>query len=252
VIPVKDFRNSQHPPGTLNRPRMSPEKPMPSAPHRILVVEDDTKLGRQIVDVLREAGYEPTWVQDGRAALEAPLASFSLIILDLMLPGAHGLDVLKRIRETSDQPALILSARNETSDKVRALDLGADDYVTKPFWPEELVARVEARLRRPTLTRSGVIETGDLSLDVAARRVLVAGASVELTRAEFDLLAALARRTGAAVPRAWLLEHVLDPDREGTERTLDVHISRLRRKLGSAGRHIVTVWGVGYRLEAGE
>jgi DNA-binding response OmpR family regulator len=167
-----------------------------------------------------------------------------------MLPGKYGLDVLKRLRTEADVPVLILSARNDTSDKVRALQLGADDYLTKPFWPEELLARVHARLRRPALERDGTIESGDLAVDIEARRVLVKGVAVELTRAEFDLLAALARRPGAAVSRAHLVEKVLDPDRDGTERTLDVHISRLRKKLGPCGGRIATVWGVGYRMEA--
>jgi len=216
---------------------------------RVLVVEDDASLGQQVVDRLREAGFDPTWVQDGRAALEVSPEPFSLLVLDLMLPGAHGFDVLKKLRAESDVPVLVLSARNDTRDKVRALDLGADDYVTKPFWPEELVARIQARLRRPSLDRSGLVEVAELTIDAQARRVWVAGAEVELTRVEFDLLAALARRPGVAVPRSRLVEHVLDPDREGTERTLDVHVSRLRKKLGSAGRFVATVWGVGYRLE---
>ena len=216
---------------------------------RVLVVEDDASLGQQVVDRLREAGFDPTWVQDGRAALEVSPEPFSLLVLDLMLPGAHGFDVLKKLRAESDVPVLVLSARNDTRDKVRALELGADDYVTKPFWPEELVARIQARLRRPSLDRSGLVEVAELTIDAQARRVWVAGAEVELTRVEFDLLAALARRPGVAVPRSRLVEHVLDPDREGTERTLDVHVSRLRKKLGSAGRFVATVWGVGYRLE---
>jgi DNA-binding response OmpR family regulator len=227
--------------------------PPPSGPRmnpRVLLVEDDEDLGRQIVDHLREAGYEPAWVRTGSQALQAAPRDFSLMILDLMLPGVPGLDVLKRLRERSDLPVLILSARNDTADKVRALQLGADDYVTKPFWPEELLARVRARLRRPVLQRTDVLEAGDLRVDLVARRVAVAGRPVDLTKVEFDLLAALARRPGAAISRGWLAEHVLDPEREGTERTLDVHISRLRKKLGPCGRCVATVWGVGYRLEA--
>ncbi len=146
---------------------------------------------------------------------------------------------------------LVLSAKTDTAVKVRALELGADDYLTKPFWPEELVARVQARLRRPTAQRDGRLELGPLTLDLQARRVLLHGEPVELTRVEFELLRALARRPGAAVQRAWLVEHVLDPEREGGERTLDVHISRLRKKLARLPDAITTVWGVGYRLEPG-
>jgi DNA-binding response OmpR family regulator len=219
---------------------------------RILLVEDDEKLGRQIQDFLNGEGHETTWIRSGSEALDISPTGYGLLILDLMLPGAHGLDVLKQLRSHSDLPVLILSARNETIDKVRALGFGADDYVTKPFWPEELLARVRARLRRPGLQRSDTIELGGLSIDLAARRALVAGSVVDLTRVEFDLLAALARRPGAAISRAWLVENVLDPEREGGERTLDVHVSRLRRKLGPCGRWIATVWGVGYRLEIAE
>ena len=217
--------------------------------HRVLLVEDDEKLGAQVVASLTEAGYEASWFKDGRAVTPEAVDGLSLLILDLMLPGSHGLDVLKRLRGESDVPVLILSARNETQDKVRALELGADDYLTKPFWPEELLARVAARLRRPVLQRAGVVQLGELGIDLDQRRLRVAGEAVELTRVEFELLAALARRPGMAVSRAWLAEHVLDPEREGGERTLDVHVSRLRKKMGASGRRVLTVWGVGYRLD---
>jgi two-component system response regulator MtrA len=217
---------------------------------RVLVVEDDEKLARQVVACLAEGGFEPTWVKDGAAALAQDPRGFALIVLDLMLPGAHGLDVLKEFRRECEVPVLVLSARNDTTDKVRALELGADDYLTKPFWPEELLARVHARLRRPVLQRDGPLTVGELAIDLAGRSVRVADAPVELTRVEFDLLAALARRPGAAITRAWLVEHVLDPERDGTERTLDVHVSRLRKKLGTAGARLATVWGVGYKLDA--
>lgn len=220
---------------------------------RILLVEDDLSLGRQIEATLRDAGYDPTWLKDGDAALREPVRPYALVILDLMLPGAYGLDVLKQIRGGgSAVPVLILSARNETRDKVRALQLGADDFVTKPFFPEELVARVKARIRRPAMETDGVVEAGELVVDLASRAVTISGAPVELTRVEFDLLAALARRPGAAVARSWLADNVLDPEREGTERTLDVHVSRLRRKLGDSGKRVATVWGVGYRLDMSE
>ena len=181
----------------------------------------------------------------------APLEGLSLIVLDLMLPGGHGLDVLKHVRGNKEQvPVLILSARTETTDKVRALELGADDYLTKPFWPEELLARVKARLRRPTLAASsGSLTLGPLNLDAEGRVATVDGQPVELTRVEFDLLHALAKRPGAAISRTWLVDHVLDAERDGAERTLDVHVSRLRKKLGAAGSMVTTVWGVGYRLQ---
>jgi two-component system response regulator MtrA len=222
-----------------------------SAPAKILVVEDDARLGEQVIDRLRANGFDPTWVREGGDALAQDPAAYALVVLDLMLPGAHGLDILKRYRSECETPVLVLSAKNDTPTKVRALELGADDYVTKPFWPEELIARVQARLRRPNLTLGDVFESNGLRVDLKARRAHAGGAAVELTRVEFDILAALVRRAGAAVSRQWIAANVLDPDREGTERTLDVHVSRLRKKLGPRGAAIATVWGIGYRFDSG-
>jgi DNA-binding response OmpR family regulator len=218
---------------------------------KILLVEDDPRLGEQIAAHLREAGFEPEWLTRGDLALDAQPRDYALVILDLMLPGTYGLDVLKHLRQRSDLPVLVLSAKNDTATKVRALELGADDYVTKPFWPEELIARISARLRRPGLARTGPLQLGALAIDAEARTVEVDGAGVELTRVEFDLLLALAKRPNQALSRAWLAENVLDPERDGTERTLDVHVSRLRKKLGPCGTLVGTVWGVGYRLNTG-
>ncbi len=214
---------------------------------RVLVIEDDAALGAQLVSQLERAGLKVRWVRDGNEARDVELDGVRLVVLDLMLPGTYGLDLLRIFRTRSDVPVIVLTARNETADKVRALELGADDYVTKPFWPEELVARVQARLRRPTMTRGDLLRVGALELDLAARSAHVAGVAVELTHTELELLAALARRPGAALTRRALVEAALDL---GTERTLDVHVSRLRKKLPEGAPRIVTVWGIGYRLEA--
>jgi len=220
-------------------------------PERVLLIEDDQELGAQIVERLRRAGYQPTWWQEGRPIGPDAVPDVELVILDLMLPGLYGMDILTQLRDAkSEVPVLVLSARNDSADKVRALKLGADDYMTKPFWPDELIERVRARLRRPALLRSDAIEVGELHIDLAKREVRVGATVVELTRVEFDFLTALARRPGVALTRAWLVEHVLDPDRDGNERTLDVHASRVRKKLGP-GTFVETVWGIGYRLAAG-
>ncbi len=218
---------------------------------RILLIEDDPDLGAQLRRDLGKAGFEVTWVADGDEALSTSLEGMDLVILDLMLPGAYGLDILKKYRLTSEVPVLIVTARDHTADKVRALGLGADDYVTKPFWPEELLARVKARLRRPELKKSDekVVRAGALEIKESERRVLLSGQAVELSRTELEVLFALSRRAGRPVERARIAEEALSEDGDGDGRALDVHVSRLRKKLGAEGKRIATVWGIGYRLE---
>ncbi|MCB9831513.1 MAG: response regulator transcription factor [Planctomycetes bacterium] len=225
---------------------------IPAAGSRILLVEDDAKLASQVRANLERDGFAVDWVDQGDSVLACDPDRYDLVILDLMLPGMHGLDVMKHLRQRSDLPVMILSARNETDDKVKAFRFGADDYMTKPFWPEELVARVRARLRRPGLLRDGRIERGELVIDLPARRVLLGDREIDLTRAEFNLLAALARRAGEALTRHALVEASLDGEAESGDRALDVHVSRLRRKLGPAAEAVVTVWGVGYRFDPGD
>ncbi len=216
---------------------------------RVLLIEDDHELGTQIVSSLRAAGYEPTWWKEGKSVPTS--AEFDLVVLDLMLPGMTGMEILRELRTHAEMPVLVLSAKTETADKVAALQLGAYDYMTKPFWPEELIERVRARLRRPTLQRNDqAVEAGPVRIDLASHEVRVHGKVVELTRVEFDFLTALARRPGIALTRKWLAENILDPERRGDERTLDVHVSRLRKKLGVAV--VETVWGIGYRLATGK
>jgi len=211
-------------------------------------VEDDPQLGAQVEKRLQDAGYATTWWREGRWPMKEQWPAVELVVLDLMLPGTYGMDLLKQLRTFSEVPVLVLSARTDASDKVRALSLGADDYLTKPFWPEELVERVRARLRRPTLVRpGGTLEVGEISIDLANHQAQHQGQPVELTRVEFEILAALARRPGAAVTRAHLVDHALDADRGGGARTLDAHVSRIRKKLGDESL-IETVWGIGYRL----
>jgi two-component system response regulator MtrA len=162
---------------------------------------------------------------------------------------ADGLALVASLRALSDVPIIVVSANGETSEKVRALQLGADDYVTTPFALDELVERVRARLRRPALSRDAE-GVGLLRIDRVRREVRVDGARIDMTRVEFDILAVLAEKRGGAVSRRALAARVLDPARDGDERTLDVHVSRIRKKLGT-GTFVETVWGVGYRLLPG-
>jgi two-component system response regulator MtrA len=218
---------------------------------RILLVEDDLALGQQVVDTLSRAGFAPHWVRDGDDARSAEPDDYRLIILDLMLPGTYGMDLLKRYRARSEVPVIILSARDDTADKIRALQLGADDYVTKPFFPEELVARVHACLRRPNLTGSERLVVGAIRIDLERREVTGTSGPLTLTPVELEILTTLARRKGAAVTREALVDAALDSAHENSRRTLDVHISRLRTKLGDDAAQLETVWGIGYRLSDG-
>jgi two-component system response regulator MtrA len=216
--------------------------------NRILLVEDDAALGQQVAATLSEAGFDPNWVRDGDAARALDPDDYRVIVLDLMLPGTYGMDLLKRYRAKSEVPVLILSARDDTADKIRALKLGADDYVTKPFFPEELVARIQACLRRPNLVSTERLVVGPIQVDLGRREVSTSDGTLSLTPVEFEILALLARRRGAAVTRDALVDAALDPAHDASRRTLDVHISRLRTKLGSDAAQLETVWGIGYRL----
>ena len=225
---------------------------MTAATHRLLLVEDSEPLGLQMVAALDGAGYETDWIRHGGDALAAVFDRYSLVILDLMLPGASGFEILAHLRRQGVRtPVLIASASADSRDKLRALDLGAIDYLAKPFWPQELLDRVGAHLARlESQPGSDAIEVGELAIDMVARRVRVDGDSVVLTRAEFEVLAALARRRGGAVPRAWLLEQMTDEGSGTSPRALDQCVSRVKEKLGRAGARIKPVWGVGYRLDA--
>jgi len=219
--------------------------------NRILLVEDDVALGGQVVRSLSQAGFEPHWVQDGDAARDLDPDEYRVIVLDLMLPGTYGMDLLKRYRLKSEVPVLILSARDDTADKIRGLKLGADDYVTKPFFPEELIARIQACLRRPNLVGIERLVVGAIQVDLERREVSNARGTLSLTPVEFEILALLARRKGSAVTREALVDAALDSAQDSSRRTLDVHISRLRSKLGDDATQLETVWGIGYRLCGG-
>lgn len=222
---------------------------------RVLVVDDEPMVRDVLVRYLERDGYRVEVASDGEEALQATKAtSFDLLLLDLMLPGRDGVDVFRAIQGFEDPPAIImLTAKGEEADRIVGLELGADDYITKPFSPREVVARVRAVLRRVLPPAStDVLEIGHLRIDCERRTVHSAGQRVDLTRKEFDLLAHLAAKPRVVFSREQLMEEVWDFAWSGDSATVTVHIRRLREKLEkdpSAPRHLVTVWGVGYKLE---
>lgn len=218
---------------------------------RILIVEDDLKTSASIDMYLRHEGYRTDLAQSGtdglaRARRERP----DLVILDLMLPGLNGLELCRELRSESPVPIIMLTARSTEEDKLRGLDIGADDYVTKPFSPRELVARVRAVLRR-TEASSEAATAGDIVVDPDSHEVTVRGEKVPCTAAEFRLLDALVRSSGRVLSREELMQRAFGDSYEGLDRTIDVHIKNLRRKIEEDRANpsrIVTVFGVGYKF----
>jgi DNA-binding response OmpR family regulator len=218
----------------------------------ILVVEDEASIASFVSLYLKNAGYDVRTAPTGSDALAAVAASQpSLIVLDLMLPDIDGIEICRRIRQTSDIPILMLTARDEDVDKIIGLEVGADDYLTKPFNPRELVARVKSILRRATPERrqieSASIRHGDLVVDAGRREVRVGEQEIQLAPKEFDLLWELLDHRGLVLTRDQLLERVWGYTFAGDTRTVDVHVRQIRRKLSDASP-IVTVWGVGYKV----
>jgi DNA-binding response OmpR family regulator len=224
----------------------------------VLIVDDEPLVREILSRYLTREGFAVAIASDGREALERWRAEHpDLVLLDLMLPEVNGLEVFRRARETNDTPVIMLTAKGEEADRLVGLEIGADDYIVKPFSPREVVARVRAVLRRTD--RSGedrtaqpVLRHGDLHVDARRREVRLADRPVSLTRREFELLLLLASNPGTAFTRAELLERVWDFAWAGDSSTVTVHVRRLREKLEadpSSPRHLVTVWGVGYRFD---
>jgi len=213
---------------------------------RVLLVEDDDAIAAPLAEGLEREGLDVQRVATGEAALESEPAD--LVLLDLGLPDLDGFEVCRRLRARSSVPIIVITARGEELDRVLGLELGADDYVVKPFGFRELLARIRAVSRRTAGAGSApIVQVGDLEVDLRARRTTVAGADVELTRKEFDLLALLVSDPGAVRTRQEILESVWDAHWYGPTKTLDVHIAALRKKLGDPAL-IETVRGVGFRI----
>ena len=223
---------------------------------RILVVDDEPKIVRLVRDYLEHAGFTVTVARDGREALmRARTEPPDLVVLDLGLPELDGLDVTRSLRRDSSVPIIMLTARDDETDTVLGLELGADDYVTKPFSPRELVARVRAVLRRQASDASNeLLRAGDLVLDVPRLRATVDDRVVSLTATEFQLLATMARQPGRVFTRSQLLDAIHGVAFESYERAIDAHVKNIRRKLEAdprSPRYLLTVYGVGYRLTDG-
>jgi two-component system, OmpR family, response regulator CpxR len=221
----------------------------------ILVVDDDVELCSLVQEYLTAEGFSLKAVHDGETGLQQALTNeYSLVVLDVMLPGINGFDVLRRIRSVSKIPVLLLTARGEDVDRIVGLEIGADDYLPKPFNPRELVARIRAVLRRTKPNRGAdeepeIITVGDVELDPATRSVHRAGQTVDLTSVEFNLLEVLLREAGRVVTRERLVNAVLSRKFMPFDRSIDMHVSKVRRKLGDSeedGDHIKTIRGVGY------
>jgi two-component system OmpR family response regulator len=221
----------------------------------ILVVEDEIKIARLVRDYLEDAGFTVIVAGDGEAALASARGSRpDLLVLDLGLPRRDGLDVTRELRRSSSVPIVVLTARGDEADRIVGLELGADDYVVKPFSPKELVARVRAVLRRTDAARMGgteVLRAADVEVDVPRMRVSVAGRPVDLTPTEFQLLSTFVREPGRVFTRSQLLDAVHGVAFESYERAIDAHVKNIRKKIEPAPgrpRYLLTVHGVGYRF----
>ncbi|HVC26374.1 MAG TPA: response regulator transcription factor [Acidimicrobiales bacterium] len=232
----------------------TPSRPEPGAPHgTVVVVEDDRNIAELVDLYLRKAGFRVLQASDAGRGLELVAQERpNLVLLDIGLPGPmDGLEACRELRRTSDVPVVMITARGDEVDRILGLELGADDYVTKPFSPRELVARVRAVLRRSGATRRNTDApsvVGDVTVDTLRREVTIPGGNVALTAREFDLLAHFADNPGIVFTRQQLLDAVWGTGWYGDERTVDVHVRQLRRKIGDA-LPLATVWGVGYRCD---
>ena len=220
---------------------------------KILVVDDESRIRKLVKDFLNKSGYEVLEAGDGVEALEvySRNTDISLVILDVMMPKMDGWDVCKEIRNESKVPIVMLTARADELDELLGFRLGVDEYITKPFSPKILVARVEAILRRlKDSPEKDILEAEGISIDKAAHIVSVNGERVDLSYKEFELLSYFIENKGMALPREKILSHVWNYDYFGDARTIDTHVKKLRSKLGEKGNMIKTIWGLGYKFEA--
>ena len=221
---------------------------------KVLMVDDEARMRKLVKDFLTVKGFQVVEAADGEEAVDLFFADkdIALIILDVMMPKMDGWEVCKTIRKYSQVPIIMLTARGEERDELQGFDLGVDEYISKPFSPKILVARVEAILRRSNASLMNTIDAGGIHLDKAAHRVTIDGEEIELSFKEFELLSYFIDNQGIALSREKILNNVWNYDYFGDARTIDTHVKKLRSKMGAKGDYIRTVWGMGYKFEVSE
>ena len=221
---------------------------------KVLVVDDEARMRKLVKDFLSVKGFTVLEAGDGEEALDIffEQKDIALILLDVMMPKMDGWEVVKTIRKYSQVPIIMLTARGEERDELQGFSLGVDEYISKPFSPKILVARVEAILRRTSAGASDVTEVGGIVLDKVAHQVTIDGKPVDLSYKEFELLSYFIDNQGIALSREKILNNVWNYDYFGDARTIDTHVKKLRSKLGDKGEYIKTIWGMGYKFEVGE
>ncbi|PNV59933.1 DNA-binding response regulator [Clostridium sp. chh4-2] len=221
---------------------------------KVLVVDDESRMRKLVKDFLTVKGFQVIEASDGEEAVDVffDQKDIALIILDVMMPKMDGWEVCKTIRKYSQVPIIMLTARGEERDELQGFDLGVDEYISKPFSPKILVARVEAILRRSSSSLSDAVDIGGIRVDKAAHQVTIDGKEIELSYKEFELLCYFIENQGIALSREKILNNVWNYDYFGDARTIDTHVKKLRSKMGEKGDYIKTVWGMGYKFEVSE
>ena len=221
---------------------------------KILVVDDESRMRKLVKDVLNRAGYQVLEAGDGEEAVDVFFSTkgIDLLVLDVMMPRMDGWEVVREIRKVSEVPIIMLTAKDQENDELQGFDLGVDEYISKPFSPKILVARIEAILRRTRQQDGEVLKAGGIVLDEAAHMVTIDDKSIDLSFKEFELLSYFMKNEGRALTRENILNQVWNYDYFGDARTIDTHVKKLRNKMGSKGAYIRTIWGMGYKFEVQE
>ncbi|GAA6293308.1 response regulator transcription factor [Enterocloster asparagiformis] len=221
---------------------------------KILVVDDEARMRKLVKDFLTNKGFQVIEAGDGEEAVDIFFADkdIALVLLDVMMPKMDGWEVLKTIRKYSQVPVIMLTARSEERDELQGFSLGVDEYISKPFSPKILVARVDAILRRSNVVSTDTLNVGGICIDKAAHQVTIDGSEIELSYKEFELLTYFVENQGLALSREKILNNVWNYDYFGDARTIDTHVKKLRSKMGEKGEYIKTIWGMGYKFEVSD